>query len=123
MKKIYLYCLLTVFITTLKSQDVAILELLYNQSSGNDKFELINTSSQTIDISQWWLCARFGYVQLGNASQIEVLQGNLNMPPGSTIKMRLIFFDLHNTHSDFGIFTDSNFGSTSSMMDFIQYGD
>ena len=123
MKQVYFICFFTFFITSLKSQDVAILELLYNQSAGNDKFELINNSSEIIDISTWWICARFGYVQLGNASQIEVLQGNLNMPPGSTIKMRLIFFDLHNTHSDFGIFTDSNFGSTSSMMDFLQYGD
>ncbi|HUR30914.1 MAG TPA: hypothetical protein VMZ69_05750 [Saprospiraceae bacterium] len=122
MKEIYLIYFFTLSTAMSFSQNIAIQEVLYNQSLGNDKFELINTSNTTINISSWWMCSRFGYRQFGSASDIQVLQGNLVMAPGASIKMRLINLNLHDTHSDFGIFTDTNFGSPSSMQDFIQWG-
>jgi hypothetical protein len=44
------------------------------------------------------------------------------MTPGAHTKFRIITYDLNNTLSDFGIYIDTNFPSTASMEDFIQYG-
>lgn len=106
----------------ISAQNVAIQEVLYDQPLGLDKFELVNTTAGTIDVTGWWTCAKFNYRNLGSVTDFEILQGSLNMAPGSHLKMRFITYDLNNTQGDFCIYTDGNFGAATSMEDFIQYG-
>lgn len=122
MKKSYTSLLACLIIYQITAQDIAIQEVLYNSTFGNDKFELVNTTAnQTIDISGWWLCAQFVYRNLGDATSIQILEGSLMMEPGSRIKMRILNMDLA-IESDFGIYTSPDFGNPAAMHDFIQWG-
>ena len=115
--------LIVLFTTSLSAQNIAILEVLYNQTLGNDKFEIVNTTGGTINVSAWYMCSRFIYAQFGNPADIEVLEGNLNMPAGSHVKMRLKTINLDATTGDFGIYTNNlNFDNAANMHDFLQYG-
>ena len=122
MRTIFLTLFFYGSIVSISAQSIAIQEVLYNQGLGSDKFELVNTTGGTIDISTWWICARFVYRQLGSATDIEVIQGSLNLAPGAHVKLRLVNMDLNNVHSDFCLYLDSNFPSTASMIDYINYG-
>ncbi len=104
------------------AQSIAIQEVLYDQAVGSDKFELVNTTGGTINISTYFLCVNFNYMQLNSTVFFEVLEGNLNMGPGSHIKMRLKTYNLNNTQGDFCIYSDMCFTCTTSMIDFIQWG-
>src|SRR4030095_3401554 len=115
--------LIVLFTSGLSAQNVAILEVLYNQSLGNDKFELVNTSGVSQNVTNWFMCSRFQYAQLGNPADIEVLEGNLNMPAGSHLKLRIKNINLDATSGDFGLYINSlNYENTANMHDFFQYG-
>ncbi|MEP6795579.1 MAG: hypothetical protein ABJB16_14720 [Saprospiraceae bacterium] len=120
--KRFLAIIVVFYSISISAQNIVIQEVFYNQPLGSDKFELVNTTAGTINISTWWMCARFNYRQLGSATDIEILQGSLNMTPGMHTKLRIITYNLDNLLSDFGIYIDSNFPNPASMEDFIQYG-
>ena len=114
----------SVYILCISAQSIAIQEVLYDQPAGLDKFELVNTTGGTINITNYWLCKEFTYYQFGNSAVFEVTEGNLNMPPGSHIKMRMKApFFLDNTRGDFCVYLPNGcFGCTSDMIDYMQYG-
>lgn len=101
------------------SPSIDINEVYYLGASGEDWIEFKNVGAGTVNISSYWICARFGYSQL---STLTLLDGtDLNLDPGEFATVQ-VNFDLNNTSSDIGLYSDNNFGSSSSMVDFVQYG-
>lgn len=99
--------------------DIVINEVYYlGNSASNDWIEIKNTGSSTIDVGDWWLCARFSY---GRLSSMTVLSGDLNLGPGE-IAVVQSWTNLDNTASDLGLYTTSSFASPSAMIDFVQWG-
>ncbi|MEL6653819.1 MAG: hypothetical protein AAFQ87_23735, partial [Bacteroidota bacterium] len=88
------------------------------QYQGTDQIELKNTGSTMVNVSSWWLCARFAYTQLSNASL--TINGNLMMMPGDIVT--ITGFGLNDNSSDLGIYSTNSFGSATAMQDFMQYG-
>ena len=88
------------------------------QPSGEDLVELKNYGTQTIDISEWWLCARFVYVQI-NSDDLSIT-GNTTMEPGDIITIS--GFGLDDNSSDIGIYSTNSFASADAIVAFVQYG-
>lgn len=99
--------------------DVVIQEIFYLGSADQDWVELRNVGVETVDMSGWWSCARFSY-EAFSASTI-LIGDDLMLDPGEVLVLGLTI-DLDNTSSDFGIYTTNSFGSSSAMVDFIQWG-
>lgn len=103
------------------AQDVVISEVLYNPASGNERVKLTNTTAGTINVTNWWFCAKISYRQLSSAT-VSVISGLLNMPGGSSVVLEFSTPYLDNTASDLGLYTNSSFSSCGSMVDFVQWG-
>ena len=98
---------------------VVINEVFYLGASGSDWIEFKNVSAGAVDISSYWICARFVYRQL---STLTLLDGtDLNLSPGEIATVQLNF-DLNDTSSDVGLYLVNDFGDSNDMVDFIQYG-
>ena len=93
---------------------IALKEIRYNQ---NDRFEISNLGTSTIDISDWWVCSRLTYAQL-NTLTLE--DGNLNLAPGASVI--LSGFSLDDDEADLGIFNTNSFTSSDAIIDFVQWG-
>ena len=102
------------------NEDIAINEVYYRGvSSADDWIELRNTGSQTIDIGNWWFCAQFDYGQVG---LLPIVSGDdYILTPGEILVVRP-WTDLDDNASDLGLFIDGNFFSSTSMVDFVQWG-
>lgn len=99
--------------------DIAINEVNYLQGANQDWVELKNQGVGTIDVSTWWVCARFTYRQL---SLQTLLDGtDLNLGPGEIVTIQLDF-NINDTSSDFGLYSTNNFASAAAMVDFLQFG-
>lgn len=116
--------LLTIFFGTAgisfaqSDTDVVIRQVFYRGDSSTDFIELENTGTGTIDVSNWWICARFSYRQL---SSLTLISGDTNLGPGEMVRFRP-GFDMNNTSSDLGLYTTPSFGTSSAMVDFVQWG-
>jgi hypothetical protein len=100
--------------------DIVIDEVFYVGTASTDWVELRNSSTtDTIDVSTWWTCAKFSYAQLNS---LTLQPGDdLVLSPGETVRFRPSA-NLDNTSSDFGIYTSPSFGSAAAMVDFVQWG-
>lgn len=99
-------------------EDVVINEVYYQGDAKSDWIELRNSGSQPIDISEWFLCARFDYAALAD---MEILQGDLKLDPGEIVVLRS-WTDLQN-ESDLALYiTDSDYTDPENMADFVQWG-
>ena len=100
-------------------QDVIINEVFYRGFTGDDWVELKNVGSSTINVSSWWLCARFTYRPLSGLTNLDGT--DLVLSPGeiTTVQMN---FDLGGASSDLGLYTSTSFGTPSEMRDFVQWG-
>ncbi len=96
------------------SSDIVFQEVRFNQ---NDRIELVNLGSSTVDISAFWLCSRFSYAQL---SSLTLESGSLNLAAGDSVI--LSGFSLNDTEADLGLFSTNSFGSSSAILDFLQWG-
>ncbi|MEL6853357.1 MAG: hypothetical protein AAFP92_32905, partial [Bacteroidota bacterium] len=97
------------------SAQVVLNEVRYQ---GQDIIELRNTGSTTVDISNWWLCANFSYVQLNDPSLS--MSGSLNILPGDIASFWN--FSLDDSASDLGLYNSNQFASSTAMEDFVQWG-
>ncbi len=88
------------------------------QPSGEDLVELKNYGTQSVDISEWWLCARFVYVQM-NSDELTIT-GSTVMQPGDIITIS--GFELDDNSSDIGIYSTNSFASADAIIAFVQYG-
>lgn len=115
------------------SSDVVINEVYYLGNQGEDWIELKNIGNGTVDITNWWFCARFSYKQLSDG--MEILQGDTILGPGEIVVLRS-WTDLDPTPndpnpssrgSDLGLYKDDNGGRPSFdngdfLVDFVQWG-
>ncbi|MBX3049980.1 MAG: lamin tail domain-containing protein [Caldilineaceae bacterium] len=102
------------------NEDIVINEVHYRGvGSADDWIEIRNTGSQTIDVGNWWFCARFDYGQVG---LLPIINGDdYILTPGEILVVRP-WTDLDDNASDLGLYIDSNFFSATSMVDFVQWG-
>lgn len=102
------------------NEDIVINEVYYRGvNSGEDWIELRNTGTGSIDIGNWWFCARFDYERVG---LLTIVSGDdYILTPGEILVVRP-WTDLDDNASDLGLYIDGNFFSTSSMVDFVQWG-
>jgi len=100
-------------------QVVIIHEVYYLGGSGGDWVELKNVGGSTVNVSSWWVCARFVYRQLSGLTNLDGT--DLVLSPGEITTVKLNF-NLNNGSSDIGLYTSASFGSASAMHDFVQYG-
>ena len=99
--------------------DVAINEVYYKGDAGGDWVEIVNTGTSVIDISNWWLCARFQY---GQINTLALLSGNdYVLGPGETLVVRA-HANLDDSASDLGLYTTPDFANPDAMVDFVQWG-
>ena len=99
--------------------DVAINEVYYLGDSSQDWVEIVNTGASVIDISDWWLCARFQY---GQINTLTLLSGDdYILGPGEKLVVQA-HADLDNTASDLGLYTTNTFTDANAMVDFVQWG-
>ncbi len=104
---------LVLYSNTINSQ-IRLVEV--NPSS--NKATIKNFGTSTIDISSYWFCTLFAYDQL---SSLTVDSGSLNIANGATVVISGV--NLNNSDADLGLYNTNSFGSSTAMVDFMQWGD
>lgn len=101
-------------IQALKST-IAITEVDY---ANLKQVEIRNNTTETVDVSNYWLCLGPGnYRQI---SALTVVNGSTNLNPGAHL---VITFDLLGDSSDgLGLYRTNAFASSDAIVDFVQYG-
>ncbi|MFQ5648642.1 MAG: FlgD immunoglobulin-like domain containing protein [bacterium] len=103
--------------TALMSQ-VRINEVLYNTASASDdRIELKNFGSTSVDVSGWWLCTLAS--QYDQIRALTIVSGSTNMAPGSILALR--GKSLLNS-ADLALYATDVFTSTSAIRAFVQWG-
>ncbi len=103
--------------TALADTDVVISEVYYLGASGADWFELKNTGSDTIDISNWYIEAEAVQRAL---SELTILSGDdLLLTPGEVIQFQSVNLD---SGSNLGVYRTNSFTDPSAIVDFVQWG-
>ncbi len=99
---------------------VAINEVFYlGATAGADWVELKNTGASSVDVTNYWLCARFSY---GRVGALTLSSGSgFVIPPGGIIVV-VSWTNLNNTLSDMGLYSSNLFTSSAAMKDFVQWG-
>lgn len=98
-----------------QAETVVIEEFRYNE---NDRVELRNQTSDTLDISQWFLCSRLIYWRLADLS---VEQGCLeDLAPGASVVLSGL--ELDDTSADLALYISNQFANPLAILDFLQYG-
>lgn len=99
--------------------DVVIHELFYLGNASEDWVEIRNTGSEPVDITSWWICARFLYRNIG---ALPLLDGDdLLLQPGEIVTVGTDI-DLNGSSSDFALFIVDDFDDPNDMADYLQYG-
>ncbi len=88
-------------------------EIRFNQ---NDRIEVRNGSTETIDASSHWFCANRVYRQL---STMTIESGSLSLSPGATVILSGL--DLANA-SDLGLYETDSFASADAIIDYVKWG-
>ena len=86
--------------------------------SSDGSIEIINTSDDVLDISNYWLCNRPAYSRF-NTVTIEC--GDLNLEPGESVTVS--GFTVESTGDELGIYVNSSFGSASGLVDYVIWGE
>ena len=92
-----------------------------------------NFGTETIDISEYWLCQRPQYDQLGNAGSVRIVFGDLVLDPEEEVLISVspagpsgdfsAITDLPD-NGELGLFANAEFGSTDPnvLLDFVSWG-
>ena len=86
--------------------------------SNDGTVEIVNTSDNAVDVSNYWLCNRPAYSRF-NTLNIEC--GQLNVAAGESLTVS--GFSLNSAGDELGIYTNSSFGSASGLLDYVIWGD
>ena len=101
--------------------------ILQEVSPDSRRVTLLNESSGTVDLSNYWFCVNNGggYVNLAN-SAIEILDGSLSLATGETIS-----FDLSQTAvadrfslatgTDIGLYSSNEFTNPEAIVDYVRF--
>ena len=107
--------------------DVRIVEV----NTDTEQMTLRNFSSETIDLSGYWICAVPGYDRIGNAEAIQVVSGDINLAPGESLVIDIsptgagnfqAIVDLEE-NGEAGLFSEATFGSEDPaiFVDFVSW--
>ena len=115
MKCLALLFVSIILVPSISNAQVKINEVLY--STSDDQIELKNFGTSSVDVSNWWFCSLFGYDQLSN---MTIISGSLNISSGGILA--LSGKNLNDSNADLGLYSTADFGSSSAMEDFVQWG-
>ena len=83
-----------------------------------DTVTIHNYGGSPVDISSYWFCSLFSYIQLDDAGL--TVTGSLNL--NATTDVTISGFGLNNSNADLGLYNTNSFTSTTAMQDFTQWG-
>mgnify|MGYP002624534922 CR=1 FL=1 len=126
----HLAVLAALLISAPASAQIRISEVLANPvgpDAGNQKVELTNTATATINIGGWWICGFFAYRQF---------PASVPLAPGGKYVIHIgatgtndsgnyytgAFPTLSPTDDSFSLYWTNSFGSASAIADFVQWG-
>jgi len=93
-------------------------QVVISEVFANGTFELRNTGSSTIDISQYWICDFPDYRRI---DQLTIECGSLNLAAGAEVVLTAPGF--HETDdSEFGLYTRNAFGDASALISYVEWG-
>jgi len=84
----------------------------------NQTIKIKNFGTSEIDISSYWICARRSY---GQISSMTILNGDFNLSEDEEVEFTSSV-TLNSSSSDLGIYSSNSFGSSTAMLDFLQWG-
>ena len=90
-----------------------------SEISGSGSIELINNGTSAVDISNYWLCNRPAYSRL---STLDIECGSLDLEAGATVTINDPAFRLDGSGDELGVYLNSNFGSSASLIDYVIWG-
>ena len=107
---------------------IVINKVLYNpvgNNSGNQLIELKNIGSESVELNNWWFCARQDYAQIPNVTvgPGEFLVTHVGASgTNTTIDVFLASMLPLQTISDLNLYRNSIFQNPASMVHFVQWG-
>lgn len=110
--------LLAIAIFTIASQTSDAQIRMTEVDPATNTVKIRNYGSGTVDLTSYWFCHLFTYSQLGSGT---VQSGSLNLGPGQEVVVTS-FSNFNDASSDLGLYQTSSFASSSSMQDFVQWG-
>ncbi|MDG5492119.1 T9SS type A sorting domain-containing protein [Psychroserpens sp. SPM9] len=124
MRKKYLFCsLIVIFCFGLSFQKLHAQFKIVEVNPATETVKIKNFGSTTLDISSYRLCSLFKY---GTLSNMTVLSGSLNLAPDAEVEVVVSLTGgavLNDSAADLGLYiATGNFGSDTSMVDFVQWG-
>ena len=112
MKKFYI--LLLCFVLLLLSWSLNSQIVINEIDAANDRVELKNTGTTTVNVSSYWLCDRPQYDQIGG---LGVFCGNANLGPGDILVVNTGSINISGNDGEMGLYLNSSFGSSNSIID------
>lgn len=99
-------------------------DVIINEISPIDnRLELLNAGSSSVDVSNWWLCTQIRYARISDTSRVTVESGNLNLGAGEFLVLETTSaYDINDEAADMGLYNSNAFTSTTAMQDFVQWG-
>jgi hypothetical protein len=88
-----------------------------NEISVDDKVEIKNNGTMTINISSFYLCDFPAYAQL---SSLTVESGSLILTPGSLVVVS--GWTIAGNDGELGLYTMPSYTTASAMMDYVEWG-
>jgi|GEM_PF-4043345 len=96
-----------------------------------EQMTLRNFSSESINVTDYWICARPGYDRIGNAEAIRIVSGDVNLAPGESLVIDVsptgsgnfqAIVDLEE-NGEAGLFSEATFGSEDPaiFVDFVSW--
>jgi hypothetical protein len=117
MSKFYLFAFiaLNLFLTdSIRAQNNTI---TLNEISVDDKVEIKNNGTMTINISTFYLCDFPAYTQLAS---LTVESGSLTLTPGSLVVVS--GWTIAGNDGELGLYTTPSYTTASAMMDYVEWG-
>jgi len=111
-------CITLLFFTLLFSSNLNAQIRFVEVDPIDDTATIQNFGASTIDIGDYWICTLFVYTQLNS---FTVDSGSLNLTSGATVTISGL--NLRDSDADIDLYTSRSFGSSTAIVDFIQWGD
>jgi len=92
-------------------------QVVISEISGDGRIELMNTGTEAVDVSNYWLCNRPAYSTVVSRT-LEC--GDLLIEGGETVTIS--GFNLNRAGDELGLYTNSNFGSSAGLIDYVIWG-
>ncbi len=93
--------------------------IVINEINGNDRFEIKNTGTTTVDISNYWICDFPSYSVLSNLE--SECDGDLVLEPGEVVTL-VSDFDISGDDGEFGLYLNTSWSDPNSIIDYVEWG-